>query len=135
MITVISLLVDDYEKARDWYVEKLGFTVKMDMPFGNGERWLTIAPPIKGGAELSLCLAKTETDKAAIGKQAGDYSYIVLISLDVEADRKKYEAAGVEFIAPIAKQQWGTDTLFKDLYGNKIYVLQPAPMEAEPALN
>jgi len=60
-ITLISIPVTDQEKAKDFYVGALGFTVKHDFPMdeqtagsaGAGARWLMLAPP-GGGADITL---------------------------------------------------------------------------------
>ena len=40
--------VADQEKAIDFYVETLGFEKRVDVPMGNGYRWVEVGP--KGGA-------------------------------------------------------------------------------------
>lgn len=48
MINALShatLFVLDQEKAKEFYVGKLGFTLKTDMTMDNGFRWLTVSTP------------------------------------------------------------------------------------------
>jgi uncharacterized glyoxalase superfamily protein PhnB len=60
-ISLISIPVTDQEKARDFYVTGLGFTVKLDLVMdeqtagsaGAGARWLMLTPP-GGGADITL---------------------------------------------------------------------------------
>ena len=39
-----TIYVLDQDQAKDFYVGKLGFEVKVDQSLPNGFRWLTIAP-------------------------------------------------------------------------------------------
>ena len=43
-ITHLTVLVNDYDKALEFYTKKLGFEKCDDMPFGKTMRWLTVAP-------------------------------------------------------------------------------------------
>jgi len=49
----VIIPVSDQDRALAFYVDKLGFEQRSDMPFGNGERWLEVAPP---GATTTLAL-------------------------------------------------------------------------------
>ena len=41
----VAVPVSDQERALRFYVEKLGFEVRLDVPMGDGGRWLQVAPP------------------------------------------------------------------------------------------
>ena len=41
-IRIISIPVHDQEKALNFYTEKLGFIKNLDIPLGEGNRWLTL---------------------------------------------------------------------------------------------
>jgi catechol 2,3-dioxygenase-like lactoylglutathione lyase family enzyme len=41
-----SIYVLDQDAARDFYVNKLGFEVRMDQRMDNGFRWLTVSPKV-----------------------------------------------------------------------------------------
>ena len=45
--------VADQDTAIAFYTEKLGFSLTADVPFGDGERWVEVAPPA-GGATIAL---------------------------------------------------------------------------------
>ena len=45
--------VTDQDRALEFYVGTLGFEVRIDGPFGDGGRWLEVAPP---GAATTLAL-------------------------------------------------------------------------------
>jgi len=52
-IKLTSMLVDDQQKALDFYTEVLGFRKSQDTPVGEF-RWIAVASPEGGDAELSL---------------------------------------------------------------------------------
>lgn len=41
-IGVIELFVDDLDKALAFSTSALGFEVRHDVPYGDGDRWLTV---------------------------------------------------------------------------------------------
>lgn len=53
-ISVVSVMVDDQEKALHFYTEILGFIKKREIPVGEF-RWITVvSPEEKNGVELAL---------------------------------------------------------------------------------
>ena len=44
-IGLIGVFVDDQDRAERFYTEVLGLTVKTNMAYGPGERWLTVVSP------------------------------------------------------------------------------------------
>ena len=53
-----TLYVLDQDAAKDFYVNKLGFDVRMDASMDNGFRWLTVSP--KGQPDLQIILMKVD---------------------------------------------------------------------------
>jgi catechol 2,3-dioxygenase-like lactoylglutathione lyase family enzyme len=53
-----SVYVFDQDAARDFYVDKLGFEVRMDQSMANGFRWLTVSP--KGQPDFHIILMKVD---------------------------------------------------------------------------
>ncbi len=53
-----SIYVLDQDVARDFYVNKLGFEIRMDQSMDNGFRWLTVSP--KGQPDFQLILMKVD---------------------------------------------------------------------------
>ena len=52
-IGTVIVPVSDQDQALAFYVEKLGFEKRADIPFGKGDRWVEVAPP---GADTTLAL-------------------------------------------------------------------------------
>ena len=51
----VGVPVSDQDRALEFYVEKLGFETRIDAPYGEGERWVEVAPP---GATTSIALIR-----------------------------------------------------------------------------
>ncbi|NBU85662.1 MAG: VOC family protein, partial [Actinobacteria bacterium] len=66
---MITLLVDDYDQAIDYYTNVLGFTLVEDTPLSDIKRWVVVSPG--EGAHLLLAKATDEAQAAAIGNQTG----------------------------------------------------------------
>jgi catechol 2,3-dioxygenase-like lactoylglutathione lyase family enzyme len=41
----VIIPVSDQDRSLEFYTDKLGFEVRADVPFGEGDRWLEVAPP------------------------------------------------------------------------------------------
>ena len=50
----VSVYVLDQDAAYDFYVNKLGFEVRMDQKMDNGFRWLTVGPKGQPGLQIIL---------------------------------------------------------------------------------
>ena len=111
-----TLLVADYDEAKEWFVERLGFTVREDADRGAGKRWVVLAT---GGADLLLAKAVGDDQTAQIGKQAGGRVAFFLETDDFDRDFARFSAAGVRFLERPRIEDYGKVVQFADLYGNK----------------
>lgn len=118
-INTVTLYVSDQDKARDFYVEQLGFQVRRDADMGPMGRWLEIAPE---GAPTAVMLASA----AAFGKadRIGSSADLVLHTDDVAGLHQRLAAAGVPVTEPDS-QAWGTFIKVTDPDGLQIVVSQP----------
>jgi catechol 2,3-dioxygenase-like lactoylglutathione lyase family enzyme len=124
-IVLTSVLVDDQQRALDFYTTKLGFVKKNDIPLGE-HRWLTVvAPSDPNGTELVL-----EPDShPAVGpfKAALVHDGIPFTSFGVDDVRAEYErlrAAGVVFTQPPVAMGPVTTAVLEDTCGNLIQLAQ-----------
>ena len=85
---LFSLPVEDQDRARDFYVDVLGFELVNDMPMGPGMRWVQVRPP---GALTSITLV-TWFDTMPAGQTRGT----VLETDDLEGDITRLRDLGVE---------------------------------------
>lgn len=115
----ITLVVRDYDEAKAWYRDVLGFEAVEDTDLGGGKRWVVMAPP--GSTETRLLLAKAAgpEQEAAIGNQAGGRVFLFLRTDDFWRDHARMKAAGVVFREEPRVEAYGTVVVFEDLYGTR----------------
>jgi catechol 2,3-dioxygenase-like lactoylglutathione lyase family enzyme len=119
-----TVYVLDQDAARDFYVNKLGFEIRMDQSMDNGFRWLTVSP--KGQPDMQLILMKVDgpniqPDVAAILRdlvERGKLGGGVLQTDDCRATYEDLIAKGVEFLSPPADRFYGVEAILKDNSGN-----------------
>ena len=105
--------VKDQDAALDFYVNKLGWEVRIDQVVSEDYRYLTVAPK---GAQAQVALMKDDgTDK--------HWSGISLVADDLDATYAELSAKGVEFTMPVTEMPWGDKGAeIVDLDGNKFYI-------------
>src|SRR5947209_2363408 len=123
-VAQVALLVREYEEAMDFYCGKLGFKVVEDTQLPN-KRWVRIQAPGKQGSEILLSRAADQKQALSIGNQAGGRVLFFLHTDDFEADYNRLRAGGVEFIEGPKHESYGRVAVFKDLYGNRVDMIQP----------
>ena len=120
-----SVVVDDQQKAFDFYTDKLGFVVKHDIPLGEF-RWLTLVSPEEpDGVELVLEPNQhpaSKTFQAAL--KADGIPYTAFSVDDIEAEVKRLDAAGVHFTQAPMKAGGATIAVFDDTCGNLIQLME-----------
>ncbi|WP_369179148.1 VOC family protein [Streptomyces mutabilis] len=126
-IALVTLVVDDYDEAIRFYTEALGFRLVEDTPRPDGSRWVVVEPGAgSGGAALLLARAKGEAQRARIGDQTGGRVGFFLYTDDFARDHARMTAAGVTFLEEPRHEPYGSVAVFRDLYGNRWDLLQPA---------
>lgn len=124
-MTHTNIYVLNQESAYDFYTNKLGFKVKMDVPMGAGARWLTVCPPEHPELEITLFpitvgkMFPKETAKTMkeLIKQ-GTFGCGVFTCKDIYATYEELKIKGVEFMKAPTEEFYGTEALFKDDSGN-----------------
>jgi predicted enzyme related to lactoylglutathione lyase len=126
-IKVMSIYVDDQEKALRFYTEILGFAKQAD--FSNGPfRWLTVASPdAPDGPELQLALndnPAAKTYQQAMFQQGQPAA--LFFTDDVKSDYERIRAQGAEFTMPPTSVPGSTIAKLNDTCGNLIQLVQLA---------
>ena len=122
----VALLVREYDEARDWLVERMGFVVTEDSALGGGKRWVTLAP--RAGARPMLLLARAVADaqRALVGRQAGGRVLVFVHTRDIERAYAEMGARGVRFVEAPRAAPYGRVAVLEDLYGNRWDLIEPA---------
>nr|5UMP_A Chain A, Glyoxalase/bleomycin resisance protein/dioxygenase [Streptomyces sp. CB03234]5UMP_B Chain B, Glyoxalase/bleomycin resisance protein/dioxygenase [Streptomyces sp. CB03234]5UMX_A Chain A, Glyoxalase/bleomycin resisance protein/dioxygenase [Streptomyces sp. CB03234]5UMX_B Chain B, Glyoxalase/bleomycin resisance protein/dioxygenase [Streptomyces sp. CB03234]5UMY_A Chain A, Glyoxalase/bleomycin resisance protein/dioxygenase [Streptomyces sp. CB03234]5UMY_B Chain B, Glyoxalase/bleomycin len=115
-VQLFSVPVSDQEKAKDFYVETVGFDLLADQPGVHG-RWLQVAPK---GADTSLVLVDWFPTMPP-----GSLRGLLLRTDDVDADCARLQERGVAVDGP-KNTPWGRQAMFSDPDGNVIGLNQPS---------
>jgi catechol 2,3-dioxygenase-like lactoylglutathione lyase family enzyme len=133
MISKLShagVLVLDQDAAKQFYTDKLGFSVRNDVQMGadfadGGQvfRWLTVSPP--GQAELEFILAAPEMGhdeetarqlRELVAK--GAFGGGVWDTDDCRKTHSELSRRGVTFLQEPAERPYGVEAVFRDDSGN-----------------
>ena len=125
----ITLIIPDYDEARNYFTNILGFDLLDDTDLGGGKRWLIVKPKGTSGAGIVLAKAITEEEKQAIGKQGADRVWLFLHTDDFYRDHTLYSKNGVNFLEAPREEIYGTVAVFQDRYGNKWDLLELKPSQ------
>ena len=117
VISLVTLVVPDYDAGIAFYVTKLGFDLLEDTDLGGGKRWVRVAPK---GAETALLLAKAATPEqaAAIGNQTGGRVGFFLKTDDFAGLYEQMLGKGVDFREEPRHEPYGIVAVFADPFGN-----------------
>ena len=85
-IGYVAVIVRDYDEAKAWYCNILGFVLVEDTPLSEAKRWLVVTPAGGSGTSLLLAKAATKEQKEAIGKQTGGRVFLFLHTDDFWRD-------------------------------------------------
>ena len=133
-IGTVFVPVSDQDRALAFYVEQLGFEKRADFTYGDGSRWIEVAPP---GAANTISLVPPSEGVPT----RGDAAYCALATDNIEAAHATLRARGVDVDPEIAQKGTARTGLvsrdatmpdpipaqffFRDLDGNRFLIVQP----------
>ncbi len=123
-VAALTLVVDDYDRAIEWFTRALNFDLLQDIDLGKGKRWVLVAPSSHGAA-LLLARAASHKQALAIGNQSGGRVFLFLHTDDFDRDRARMLAEGVSFLESPRDEAYGKVAVFEDLYGNRWDLIEP----------
>lgn len=117
-VGTVMVPVSDQDRALEFYVEKLGFEKRADIPFGEGDRWVEVAPQ---GTATSVALVQPRE-----GEPLGIETRIAFTSEDVDADHADLRARGVDVDEQVMKMGGPVPPMFFfcDQDGNRLLIVQ-----------
>ncbi len=126
-IKLESVSIRDYDKALDFYTNKLGFVKKHDIPLGGDARWLTVVSPQEpNGTELLLepnaSYPAMKALKESLVKDGVPFTAFQVD--DVHADYERLKSLGVEFTMEPTNMGTTTVAILDDTCGNLIQLYQ-----------
>jgi catechol 2,3-dioxygenase-like lactoylglutathione lyase family enzyme len=125
-IAHVTLLVDDYDEAIDFFTRKLNFKLVEDTKLSEEKRWVLVKP--KGHENCCLLLAKASNDeqKRSIGHQSGGRVFLFLQTDNFKRDYQDLIDNGIKIVREPKFENYGTVAVFEDLYGNLWDLIEPS---------
>jgi len=127
-LELVTIVVDDYDPAIEFFVGLLGFELVDDSPSttseGRPKRWVVVRP---SGAETGILLARADgaDQSQVVGTQvAGRVGFFLRVD-DFEATYDRLSMAGVEFVREPRTEPYGRVAVFRDISGNHWDLLGP----------
>ncbi|MCW3068008.1 MAG: hypothetical protein JWL67_633 [Solirubrobacterales bacterium] len=116
-IGTVIVPVSDQDRSLEFYVESLGFEKRSDTPFGNGDRWLEVAPV---GAATTLAIVPPRP-----GEPTGIETRVGFASQDVDGDHASLLARGVDVDPEVSRMGDPVPPMFffRDPDGNSFIVV------------
>jgi catechol 2,3-dioxygenase-like lactoylglutathione lyase family enzyme len=111
--------VSDQDRAIEFYVGTLGFEKRTDMPFGNGYRWVEVAP---ADAATTIAIVPPPPGKPSGNVETG----IALNTSDVDADHADLKSRGVDVDEEVSRMGDPVPPMFwfRDPDGNSLLIVQ-----------
>ncbi len=124
-ISHITLVVDNYDEAINFYVNKLYFDLIEDTKLSETKRWVRVSPKGSDGFCLLLAEASNVEQKTRIGNQTGGRVFLFLNTDDLERDYKNLIQNNITIVREPINEKWGKVLVFADLYGNLWDLIEP----------
>jgi catechol 2,3-dioxygenase-like lactoylglutathione lyase family enzyme len=125
----VAVIVDDYDAAISFFVEKLGFELVEDSPAltndGRPKRWVVVRPP-NATTALLLAQADGEAQRRAVGQQFAGRVGLFLRVEHFQSAYKDMREKGVEFVTEPRDQPYGRVAVFEDVSGNRWDLIGPS---------
>lgn len=119
-IATVIIPTADQDKAVDFYVGKLGFEKRVDVPFGGGHRWIEVGLPDES---TTIALAPPPPQGTQVG---GRETGISLQTDDIDGYYAQLRDAGVDVDAQVQRMGDPVPPMFwfRDPEGNTLMVVQ-----------
>jgi lactoylglutathione lyase len=114
-VRAVFLMVEDQDRALEFYTEKLGMEKKQDAEMWPGARWLEVGAP---DAETFIALTAARDFGAQPGPTGGGFTMAVP---NVRELYEELKAKGVDVEEP-KEERWSTYIRFTDPDGHQIMV-------------
>lgn len=114
-VQVMFLPVSDVDRAKAFYVDRVGFHADHDQRVDDGLRFVQLTPP---GSACSIAFGE-----GIVAAEPGTATGAMLVVDDIVDARKELAGRGVE-VSPVDDQPWGRFVYFADPDGNPWTVQQ-----------
>jgi catechol 2,3-dioxygenase-like lactoylglutathione lyase family enzyme len=120
-ISLVCVPSSDQDRSIEFYVDKLGFEKRTDIPFGGNYRWVEVYPP---SGTTGIALAPPPTGQTVEATQTG----ITLATDDVDASHAELKSRGVDVDEQVARMGDPVPPMFwfRDPDGHSLMIVQTA---------
>jgi catechol 2,3-dioxygenase-like lactoylglutathione lyase family enzyme len=120
-ISLVAVQSTDQDRSIDFYVEKLGFEKRTDVPFGDDYRWVEVYPPA-GTTGIALAPPRPGTEPTPM--ETG----ITLTTDDIDATHAHLQSAGVDVDPEVMRMGGPVPPMFwfRDPDGHSLLIVAEA---------
>jgi lactoylglutathione lyase len=115
-VRTVGVQVTQQDRALEFYVERLGFEKRLDVPMGRGARWIEVAPP---GARTTIALIAAHE-----GVPAGVETGVRFTTEDADADHAELRSRGVDADEILMWEGVPAMFAFRDQDGNGLEIVE-----------
>ena len=115
-VRTVGVAVTKQDRALEFYVDRLGFEKRLDVPMGQGARWIEVAPP---GATTSIALIPAHD-----GVPAGVETGVRFTTEDADADHAELRSRGVDADEILRWDGVPAMFAFRDQDGNGLEIVE-----------
>ncbi len=117
-LTHVAIIVDDYDKAIEFYTQKLDFSLSEDTTMSETKRWVVVTPKGANGCSLLLAKAVNEEQISRIGNQTGGRVFLFLHTDNFERDYQNLLDNQIKIVRKPSIETYGIVAVFEDIFGN-----------------
>ena len=117
-VGTVMVPVSDQDRALEFYLDKLGFEKRVDVPFGRGDRWVEVGP---AGAATTVALIPPRE-----GDPIGVETRVAFSTEDIDADHASLSARGVDVDEQVMRMGDPIPPMFffRDQDGNRLLMVE-----------
>ena len=120
-VATICIFVNNQDKAKAFYLDKLGFELHQDSPMGPDSRWIAVAPK---GARTEIILYKMDENWQHYRQVMGKSQALTFNVTDMAALYEDLKAKGVRITQEPDAQPWGTYMMILDEDDNGLLLVE-----------
>jgi catechol 2,3-dioxygenase-like lactoylglutathione lyase family enzyme len=114
----VIIPVSDQDRSLEFYTDKLGFEVRADVPFGEGDRWIEVAPP---GSDAAVAIMPPRPGETPNNTQ----TCVAFTTDDLDAASAALKERGVDVDEPMGGEgPVPRMFFFRDLDGNNLLLVE-----------
>jgi lactoylglutathione lyase len=110
----ITVYVQDQEQAKDFWLNKMGFVLKLEQPMGPNASWIEVGP---SEDEFTTLVLYSKSAMEQHNPSAVAHPSILFSTTDIESAYEKMKQNGVA-VEDMLRMPFGTMFTFKDQDGN-----------------